>query len=553
MKRFSKLAALLSAGALLFGGLFLSCSDDDDDGDKDTVTSIYVEVGSTAKTTYTAGDTFDATGITVYGLLNSYTVTGSDPVDSTKVKKLTDGITYKAGDTTLDSGSTAMTTAMTKVTVTYGNYSDSFDITVNSDTDNVQNTVSGTGTASDPYVLTSSLAETIQGKANALDAFKYQSQTSHDTDATLIWDNPLYGTSASDLTDGITVQVDVYSPDIEYVNGYDALITFFKTDDAWNALSVMEGGAVHMNSAAIGGYYDNVSSLKKAEWTTVSLVFGTDGTMKYYQGTEPVDGTGTITAFENVTVSYNNFVTYFTETVDKVAVGVGFTADELWLAGYVDDGSAIANFKIYKTALTAAQIAGESNSGSGATAQITASASWDFASLAGTACKAVDASTALADAAALAAASVTATSFTDGLTKFSIQEDVAYTATSGSGSLTIKALGNDEKPIQYNKYEATTTKGDGSAGCLQIKNDAIVIAGVQGPFTIEAVYGSNASSAKTGRNMYFKVGGETVKESESTIPVDATGFSFAYEGTDIVDVVVGATDICRLYDVKITK
>ena len=137
MKKFSKAAALLAAGALLFGGLFLSCDDGDDgDDNNDTVTGIYVEVGSTAKTTYTAGDKFDATGITVYGLLNSYTVTGSDPVDTEKVKTLTDGITYKAGDTTLVSGTTEMTTEMTKVTVTYGNYSDSFDITVSAASDN---------------------------------------------------------------------------------------------------------------------------------------------------------------------------------------------------------------------------------------------------------------------------------------------------------------------------------------------------------------------------------------------------------------------------------
>lgn len=238
------------------------------------------------------------------------------------------------------------------VKVTYGGVDTTFSLVIGS-----PNKVSGTGTVDDPYVLTTTFAETIQGKEGAIDCNKYQSTTTHDTAATVSWKNPLYGLDASTLTSGITISMDVYSANVEGVNGYDALLTFFKANDPWNCLSVMEGGTVYINSGAIGGYFDNIESIKKGEWVKVSLVFGTDGTITYYQGATAIaTAVGNLTEWGAGTQGYSKVLSYFTETADNIAVGVGFSTEFL-LAGYVDAGSALANIKIYSSALTADQVA----------------------------------------------------------------------------------------------------------------------------------------------------------------------------------------------------
>ena len=500
MKRFSKLTALLSAGALLFGGLFLSCSDDG--GDDDPVLKEIVAGG--APTALTVGDNFALGTVKVYAYYDNDTVgTFSEPGAAGSYTEVTSDATYTASDsasTVLKVGEAVNLAAGTyEITVTYGGKTAATKLSL---------TVSAATTGGNDTV---DLEEVAAGWTGSVTGGA--------------WWTVFAGTSAYDgkqVASGkkLTTTMEITGVGTEAWEAAPCVI-LYKSDNT-------EYGVVRPDNwgwgTAIG---EGAVNYKTSDWGEDSILTYANGstltiTVKNY-------GTGTADILYDFTKDGTTHYQYYK--------GIPVTADDLYT------NLTFQNCNVEFT----------TSSESGSTAQITASASWDFASLAGTACKAVDASTALADAAALAAASVTATSFTDGMTKFSIQEDVAYTATSGSGSLTIKALGNDEKPIQYNKYESSTLKGDGSAGCLQIKDDAIVIEGVQGPFTIEAVYGSNASSDKTDRNMYIKVGGETVKESESTIPVAATGFSYAYTGTDAVDVVVGATGICRLYDVKITK
>ena len=263
-----------------------------------------------------------------------------------------EGITLSYKDSTGNAVESISEEGTYTVKVDYGTASTTFSLVIGS-----PNKVSGTGTVEDPYVLTTTLAETIQGKEGAIDCNKYQSTTTHDTATTVSWKNPLYGLDAATLTSGITVSMDVYGANVDGVNGYDALLTFFKADDAWNCLSVMEGGAVHINSGVIGGYFDNVDSVKKGEWVKVTLVFGTDGSISYYQGTTLIaTASGALTEWGAGTQGYSKVLSYFTETADNIAVGVGFST-ELWLAGYVDAGSALANIKIYSTALTADQVA----------------------------------------------------------------------------------------------------------------------------------------------------------------------------------------------------
>lgn len=189
------------------------------------------------------------------------------------------------------------------------------------------------------------------GTENAIDAFTYQSKIIHDASAKIQWKNPLYGMKEADLSNGITFQVDVYSLDIEGINGFDNLIGFYTPDDDWDVFGIYEGGAVHINSGTMGGYFDNMASLKKASWVTVSVVFDKDGTITFYQDGKKVSDGDQETLFEGehiaVDKNYSKIVKYFTERATHVGVGVG----GIWAAGYVDEGSGIKDIRIYPTAI----------------------------------------------------------------------------------------------------------------------------------------------------------------------------------------------------------
>ena len=159
-----------------------------------------------------------------------------------------------------------------------------------------------------------------------------------DTNASVIWENPIASTDVSST--GWTVQMDLYNKSATTVNGFDALLTFFGTGDEKGG--IYEGGGIHWNDWA-GNWTDDVTSLTTDSWITVTFVFGADGTLTRYIGTtaytETATGTATTLATNMAKAKY-------------VAVGVG----GIWDAGYVDEGAAVANIKIYKTALTAEQI-----------------------------------------------------------------------------------------------------------------------------------------------------------------------------------------------------
>lgn len=193
------------------------------------------------------------------------------------------------------------------------------------------------------------------GGETAIDAFNYQSTITHDKKPFVYWESPLYGKSAEDLKEGITIQLDMYNADSVNVNGYDAMVTLYNPDDAWNAVAIMEGGGLHINSSTIGGYYDYTSNLKKDVWTTYTLIFTTDGKIKFYHdNTKVVEDS--FTAFPGNTTSYDTVVKYFTETASLIGVGVGFAAPDdgdpgLWLAGYIDTPAGIKNIHIYPKAI----------------------------------------------------------------------------------------------------------------------------------------------------------------------------------------------------------
>ena len=243
-------------------------------------------------------------------------------------------LSYKSGETSVEESAIAV--GSYTVTVSCGDASTTVALTV---TSNYENTVTGSGTVENPYVLGSTLAETLQGKEGALDAHKYQSYTTLDTSAKLMWNNPIASTDISST--GWTVSVDFYNADADTVNGFDALLTFYGKGDEKGG--IYEGGATHWNDWA-GNYTDDTSNLSKGSWTKVTVVFGADGSVTRYMGTtaytETVTGTGSALAANMAASKY-------------VAVGVG----GIWDAGYVDANAAVANIKIYSTALSAEQVA----------------------------------------------------------------------------------------------------------------------------------------------------------------------------------------------------
>jgi hypothetical protein len=200
--------------------------------------------------------------------------------------------------------------------------------------------------------LATMLTTTIGGKSDAIDAYTYQATTNApDTSTAAVkWSNPLKGKT---LASGVTFSVDVYSAsDATGINGYDTLIGFLESGTAWTYLGIYEGGAVHGNSVG-GSYFDYLpTSLQTlGAWHNVSLVFNTDNSVVIYW-----DGTAVKTyaagTFGNGTGAID-YATYFGTTADTIAVGLGM----IWGSGYVDNGSAVRDVRLYSQALTAAQVA----------------------------------------------------------------------------------------------------------------------------------------------------------------------------------------------------
>lgn len=192
-------------------------------------------------------------------------------------------------------------------------------------------------------------------------------------------------------------------------------------------------------------------------------------------------------------------------------------------------------------------------------------AAWTFSDLGSVAIEGVAADTAITTASALASATTAYTTFSaTAKKKYSLKNDVDYPASTGTLTAKIKSLGATGIPIQYNNYESGAkdcTQEDATAGALQIQDEAIVIAGVQGPFKIKINYGANSSSAKKdGRYGYIKIGGTTYNDEavKTAKSIDGKGVGFAaeYAGTDTVDVAIGVTGanpcFVRLYDIVIS-
>lgn len=113
MKKLAKLTALLAVAAFLLAG-FPACSSDDDDGDP-TLDKIEIKVDeSEVKTTYTVGEDFDRTGITVTATYSDGST--KDVSDEAKYEATCDGAAF----TTATAGDFEVT-----LTATYGGKTDS--------------------------------------------------------------------------------------------------------------------------------------------------------------------------------------------------------------------------------------------------------------------------------------------------------------------------------------------------------------------------------------------------------------------------------------------
>lgn len=181
-----------------------------------------------------------------------------------------------------------------------------------------------------------------------------------------------------------------------------------------------------------------------------------------------------------------------------------------------------------------------------------ATGSWDFADLATVTVDYADGTSKIESAEALAAAASVGTLMPEA--KFYLKGDVEYSSTTGSMKAVVKSLDAEGVPILYNKYEATKTLGEFSAGCLQGAKDFLVVEKVQGPFTVTMNYSTNSSSDKTDRYAYIKINGEENKDSAypESVPSAGSTMTVDYTGTDVVDVVFGATNSVRVYDVTFT-
>lgn len=181
-----------------------------------------------------------------------------------------------------------------------------------------------------------------------------------------------------------------------------------------------------------------------------------------------------------------------------------------------------------------------------------ATGSWDFADLATVTVDYADGATKIESAEALAAAASVGTAMPE--KKFYLKGDVEYSSTTGSMKAVVKSLDEEGLPILYNKYEATKDLGEFSVGCLQGTKDFMVVEKVQGPFTVTMNYSTNSKDDKTDRYAYIKINGEENKDSAypESVPAAGSTMTVDYTGTDVVDVVFGATNSVRVYDVTFT-
>ena len=224
-------------------------------------------------------------------------------------------------------------------------------------TEEIKNTVSGEGTVASPYVLATSVAETLAKKENAIDCNKYMAQKDTANIAGAIdWENPLKGKTLT----GFTLSAEVYMTEGAQ---YDGLLSFFKngrTEDG-GFLTIFENGNIRYNESGFFesiGNTDNTASgaltVTEKTWTKVAVTIGTDGTVTYYKDGVAVDTTKIDGYTGDKNVTWDAINTFLTSTCTDVGISVG---TNWWKAGYVDPGDYIANIKIYSTALTAEQIA----------------------------------------------------------------------------------------------------------------------------------------------------------------------------------------------------
>ena len=238
------------------------------------------------------------------------------------------------------------------VKVTYGGVDTTFSLVIGS-----PNKVSGTGTVDDPYVLTTTFAETIQGKEGAIDGNKYQPESgTFNVAGPIDWKNPLSGKTLT----GFTLSTDVY---MTAGAQYDALLAFYKSGntDAAGFLSIYENGNIRCN---IGKFFESIGNtddtatgaltVSAKTWTKVTVTVDTDGKVTYYKDGIAVD-TSKITGYTGGgDITWTDLNTYLTSTATNIGIGVGCS---WWKSGFVDAGNYLANIKVYSTALTAEQVA----------------------------------------------------------------------------------------------------------------------------------------------------------------------------------------------------
>ena len=198
----------------------------------------------------------------------------------------------------------------------------------------------GTGTVADPYILSSGSV--------VIDCDAAQSTTTWDSSAKVSWTNPLFNKKATAATISFLVNNATGA-------SFDSILTFFPNGGSgWGGVAFAENGTAHAQGHGYWDIYltsdgtgDGTNSIAASTWTRITYVIDGGSITAYVDGTQIATATCS---------NSGDTASYLNATCDKVAVGVGFNS-ELWMAGYVDEKTYLANIKVYSTALTAEQVA----------------------------------------------------------------------------------------------------------------------------------------------------------------------------------------------------
>jgi len=605
MKKISKVAALLAASALLFGGMFLSCSDSDD-GDSTGGGSSTTKPTPTPTPTPTPGTEDD---VTVDALWDFKTnpdniSTSNQTVDLTlSTNTKTDGTGAGSGATLVLNGTEKTskwkneTAEDGKTATCYGIYagnkkSTGVDYATNYNNDTyvygkltltllgkatIEMKVSGNGSTDSQWVVVSDSSNKIVGyKTLENDVQKTLEVTDAEKGIYTIWmlDSRIQQISAKTATEQTTFTAATDNSTANDLTTLGLIGTVVTSSDTSVATAEIAAGKIAITSVKAG---DASITVKNAADKSATIAVSVSSSGKIEVGTitkftrsaptatvtsKPTsntakDGAGTVTWDGLTDLEYSTDGETFASATDA---GLTVTVDEAGTTATIT-GLAAGTYYVRGKASDDYEATESTTVTVGNSAAAKTTDSWDLSKTA------VEKFTVNGYAYSGTGSDYTYTAATALSTTAAIlAEDYVYAGASGNLNLTISkysgtGVGNSKAGVTTAPdWNATSNNKPGNSvqwkthdKGLIIKRDGIKISGVKGSVKLKITFGITSKKDENNRFLEVTVGsGETVKTSNPVQSTDPTTYSVDVEGgTEGVDVYIGASNELYLQSITI--